>query len=166
MTDNELFETTVRAILIAKGNPRFEDDGTWEDLYDRYVGQSRRGEPLDIPQEFVEALSIAEAVVAAIRPLPVPNPAIVIDWQQQDDRTWTADIAEGWSAEVRQSLGDGTWSFVVNQSGRCYLDSRETAVSLAEENARARIADAISEAASTSRAFGLGLPIEARDGAA
>lgn len=114
----------------------------------------------------VSSIRVAEVVVGAILPLPAPNPGIVIDWKQQDDRTWTADIADGWSAEVRQSLGDDTWSFIVNRSGRCYLDSRETAIRLAEENARERIAYAIREAACTSRAFGLGLPIEARDEAA
>lgn len=108
---------------------------------------------------------LIESSVRAILPLPAPNPEIVIEWQQQDDRTWTADIADGWSAPVRHGFDD-TWSFVVNQSGRCYLDSRETAIRLAEENARVRIADAIREAACTSRAFGLGLPIEARDEAA
>jgi hypothetical protein len=165
MTDQDLIETSARAILISNGHVLFEDDEVWEGLCDHFIAQSRKGDVSGIAPGVIEAFRVAEVVVGAIRPLPAPNPGIVIDWQQQDDRTWTADIADGWSARVRHGFDD-TWSFVVNQSGRCYLDSRETAIRLAEENARARIADAIREAASTSRAFGLGLPIEARDEAA
>lgn len=165
MTDQKLIETSVRAILIANGHALFEDDEAWENLHDHFIGQRRRGDISGFSPEVVEAFRLAEVVVGAILPLPAPNPDISIEWQQQDDRTWFADIADGWSARVRHGF-DGTWSFIVNQSGRCYLDSRETAIRLAEENARERIANAIREAASTSRAFGLGLPIEERDQAA
>jgi hypothetical protein len=165
MTDQDLIETSARAILISNGHTLFEDDEAWEDLYLHFIGQRAKGDLSGLAPEVIEAFRVAEVVVGAILPLPAPNPEIVIEWQQQNDRTWMSDIADGWSATVRHGFDD-TWSFVVNQSGRCYLDSRETAIRLAEENARARIAVAIKEAASTSRAFGLGLPIEAKDEAA
>ncbi len=165
MTEKNLIETSVRAIMISNGHSLYEDDAAWENLYDHFIGQRNRGDISGFAPEVIEAFRLAEVVVGAILPLPAPNPGIVIEWQQQDDRTWTADIADGWDATVRHGFDD-TWSFIVNHSGRCYLDSRETAIRLAEENARDRIAAAIREAASTSRAFGLGLPIEARDEAA
>lgn len=165
MTETQLIETSARAIIISNGHAIFEDDEVWEDLYLHFIGHRARGDVSGLAPEVIEAFRVAEIVVGAIFPLPTPNPEISIEWKQQDDRTWFADIADGWSARVRHGFDD-TWSFIVNQSGRCYLDSKETAIRLAEEAARERIADAIREAASTSRAFGLGLPIEERDQAA
>jgi hypothetical protein len=166
MDDRELIETTALAILTAQDTLAFATDSEWEDFCLDYWLAHKRGDLLAIPEVEREAFTLAEAVASAIRPVPKANPEITFDWKQKSDREWKAEIAEGWSALVRQALGDGTWSFIVNQSGRCYLDSRETAIRLAEEDARRRIAVDIREAARTSRAFGLGLPIEARGDAA
>ena len=166
MNEQHMIETGARAILVATGHQVFRDQSTWEALCDRFHVASSKGEVRAFPSAIVEAYMLATAVTAAILAMPEPNPAIVIDWVQEDERTWTAAIADGWSAKVRQSLGDGTWSFIVNRSGRCYLDSKETAFRLAEENARARITDAIRHAARTSRAFGLALPVEHHEVAA
>lgn len=160
MTEQKMIETSARAILIATGHSIYDDASVWEDLSDRFHAATRKGDTSGFASAVVEAFRIARSVTEAILPLPVPNPDIVIEWVQEDDRTWNAVIADGWSARVRQSLGDDTWSFVVNQSGRCNLGSRETAMEMAEKNARERIADAIRDAARTSRSFCLDLPVE------
>lgn len=166
MNEQQMIDTSARAILVATGHSVYQDQSTWEDLCDRFHVASCKAEVSAFPLAVVEAYRLAAAVTASILPMPKPNPAIVIGWVQEDERTWTASIAEGWDARVRQSLVDDTWSFIVNQSGRCYLDSKETAFRLAEENARERIADAIRHAARTSRAFGLALPVEHHEAAA
>ncbi|NTF17821.1 hypothetical protein G6L37_05360 [Agrobacterium rubi] len=166
MNEQQMIETSARVILIATGHAELEDISAWEDLSDRFYVQSRKGDVSGFAAPVVEAFRIARSITESLLPLPSPNPEITIKWVQEDDRTWTSAIADGWSAKVRQSMGDDTWSFIVNQSGRCYLDSRETAIRLAEENARERIEDAIRYAARTSRAFGLSLPVEEHEAAA
>lgn len=164
MLDQRMEAVAARAILIATGHNVFEDHDAWKEVSDRYQLASRNGDVSHLPSSVAEAFRIAQSVTAAV--LPAANPAVVIEWVKEDDRTWTAAIADGWDARVRQSLGDGTWSYVVNRSGNCYLDSRETAIRLAEEDARKRIAEAIRYSARTSRAFSLSLPIENHEAAA
>jgi hypothetical protein len=162
MTDRRLVETAARAILASQSKSVGNDE--WRSYCLTYW-TSGGGSALTVPADVLAAFNTAQVVITAID-VPTPNPDLVFDWQQQDGRTWVAKIAEGWTAKVVQSLGDSTWSFVVNRSGNCYLDSKETAMRLAEEDARKRIGYAIREAARTSRAFSLGLPIEEREHAA
>ncbi|MCV9964253.1 hypothetical protein OIU34_20415 [Pararhizobium sp. BT-229] len=84
-----------------------------------------------------------------------PEPLIVFDWKQVSDREWRADVAPGWEAEICQSLGDDTWSFRVNNAGRCMLASKEEAVCQAEEWMRSRIARAVAQARAVFTAFSL-----------
>ncbi|RRY08830.1 hypothetical protein [Brucella anthropi] len=76
-----------------------------------------------------------------------------IKWKQTSERVWDAVIAEGWKARVVHALGDDTWSYVVNHSGRCFLSSKEDAMRQAEDNAKDRIWSEIIAARKTIAAF-------------
>lgn len=76
-----------------------------------------------------------------------------IEWKQTSERVWDAVIAEGWKARVVHALGDDTWSYVVNHSGRCCLPSKEDAMRQAEDNANDRIWSEIIAARRTIAAF-------------
>ena len=83
------------------------------------------------------------------------HPEIVFDWKKVSEREWRATVATGWEAEVIHSLGDGTWSFRVNNSGRSQLASKDEAVRQAEEWMRVRVIAAVADARRVLDAFAL-----------
>jgi hypothetical protein len=104
---------------------------------------------------FCEAVSEAEEWNILSSTAKAGDPSIVFDWKQVSEREWIAKIAPGWSAQVCQSLGDDTWSFVVNNSGRCSLASKDEAVEQAELWTRERIALAVASARKVFATFSL-----------
>ncbi|MCZ7861498.1 hypothetical protein O9X98_08810 [Agrobacterium salinitolerans] len=104
---------------------------------------------------FCEAVSEAEEWNILAATAKAGEPSIVFDWKQITPRVWRVKVAPGWNAEVCQSMGDDTWSFKVNDSGRCNLASKEDAVEQAEAWTRARIASAVAEASKVFATFSL-----------
>ena len=104
--------------------------------------------PFEEASEFVHEWNVLSSYA-------VEEPKIDFDWRQLSDRKWVADVAPGWKVEVTQSLGDDTWSFRVNNSGRCFLSSREIAIEQGEVWLRDRVAEKVADARAVFAAFSL-----------
>ena len=62
-----------------------------------------------------------------------------IFWEQTRVNEWTWTPTVGYTAIVTKSLGDGTWSFRVNNAGSCDLPNADTAFGMAQEEMVARM---------------------------
>lgn len=62
-----------------------------------------------------------------------------IFWDQTKANEWRWSPAKGYEAIVTKSLGDGTWSFRVNNTGRCDLPNNHVAFGMAEAAMKERI---------------------------
>lgn len=73
------------------------------------------------------------------------KPRIEFDWVQEDERKFTCMSVPGWPLRIRQAIGDGTWSFLVRNSGPCNFASQKAAKMEAEKSARGRIHEEIEQ---------------------
>jgi hypothetical protein len=76
----------------------------------------------------------------AREPQPVRDiDSIVFNWEQTKPNEWTATPISDWTVIITKSLGEGDWSYRVNNSGQLGFSTWQEASSAAIGNFRARV---------------------------